>query len=442
MCNRIPGIQQQLIGIFLAVLSTALIFSSCDQKQQSSVGADAHVIHVLNEYLTEAIIQDGFPPPVASRIYAHCNLSAHEVIASTDESYGSFNGKLNGLDFEMDVQENANVEVAIIEAFVEVGKEMVYRDHILDEGRKVLFDKMGVSSDNDGLVLGQTIAGHIIDRSRRDNYKETRNYPNYTLKEGKYAWKPTPPTYREALEPYWNHVQPFVIDSASQYLRLINVDPSTDPDSKFYEHVMEVYDSVNNSSAEDSLIAHFWDCNPLLTKQSGHLMFNVRQLTPGGHWVGITRIAAMNEGFDLNETVRAYSLVSIALADGFITAWDTKYRTNFIRPETYINQYIDPYWKPLLETPPFPEHTSAHSTVSAAAATVLTEIFGTSYAFVDSTEVPFGLPPRSFNSFFEASDEASVSRILGGIHYRPAIELGIWQGKAVGRQVLTELYSD
>ena len=125
--------------------------------------------------------------------------------------------------------------------------------------------------------------------------------------------------------------------------------------------------------------------------------------------------------------------------DGFISCWDEKYRSKLIRPETYINQYIDENWVPLLQTPPFPEYTSGHSVISSSAATALTNLFGENVAFTDSTEIEFGLSVRNFNSFEQASQEAAVSRMYGGIHYKPACDNGVTQGKALGTYIVDKI---
>ena len=129
----------------------------------------------------------------------------------------------------------------------------------------------------------------------------------------------------------------------------------------------------------------------------------------------------------------------MAIADAFISCWDEKYRSNLIRPETVINQYIDENWQPVLQTPPFPEYTSGHSVVSGAAATALTSIFGDNFSFDDDTEIPFGLPVRSFKSFNLAADEAAISRMYGGIHYRAAVEIGVKQGRNLGKFIVDKL---
>ncbi|HET7897284.1 MAG TPA: vanadium-dependent haloperoxidase, partial [Flavisolibacter sp.] len=171
----------------------------------------------------------------------------------------------------------------------------------------------------------------------------------------------------------------------------------------------------------------------------GHLNFATKKLSPGGHWMSIVSIVARKSGADLNKAAAAYVLTAIALYDGFISCWDEKYRSNLIRPETYINAYIDEQWRPLLQTPPFPEYTSGHSVISTAAAKVLTAFWGENCRFDDDTETPYGLPVRTFASFNKAAEEAAISRLYGGIHYRAAIENGQVQGRKIGEKVLKKI---
>jgi len=168
-------------------------------------------------------------------------------------------------------------------------------------------------------------------------------------------------------------------------------------------------------------------------------MFATKQITPGAHWIGITKIASRESNANFNKTVYAYTKTSIGIFDAFISCWDEKYRSNLIRPETLIHQNLDENWKPILQTPPFPEYSSGHSVVSGSAATILTDIFGEKFSFLDDTELPYGLPVRSFLSFNEAAQEAAISRMYGGIHYRFAIVIGLQQGIEVGELVVEKL---
>jgi hypothetical protein len=142
---------------------------------------------------------------------------------------------------------------------------------------------------------------------------------------------------------------------------------------------------------------------------------------------------------DIMATAAAYTITAIGIFDAFISCWDEKYRSNTIRPETYIDAYIDEGWRPLLQTPPFPEYTSGHSIVSTVSATVLTAYFGAGCAFDDDTEKEFGLPMRHFQSFSQAAQEASISRFYGGIHYRAAIVAGQTSGSEIGQWVLQKI---
>jgi hypothetical protein len=202
---------------------------------------------------------------------------------------------------------------------------------------------------------------------------------------------------------------------------------------------MEVFEVTNNLDEEQINIAKFWDCNPYVTHHKGHAMFATKKITPGGHWMGITAIATRKAKSSFDETINAFTNVTISLFDGFISCWDEKWDTLIVRPETLINQYYDEEWLPLLQTPPFPEYTSGHSVISRAAAVTLTDLFGDNFDFVDTTEIAYGLPERSYTSFIHASEEAAISRLYGGIHYMMAIEEGIKQGQGVGDYIVQGL---
>ena len=196
---------------------------------------------------------------------------------------------------------------------------------------------------------------------------------------------------------------------------------------------------VKNITEEQRAIASFWDCNPFAMNVRGHVMFATKKISPGGHWINITRAVCEQKKTTMVQSAEAYARVSLSLVDGFISCWDEKYRSRVIRPETYINQYISEDWVPVLQTPPFPEYTSGHSVISSSAAVALTKLFGDNYTFTDSTEVEFGMGARKFTSFYQAAEEAGISRMYGGIHYRPAFEVGGRQGRALGEWIASRI---
>ena len=182
----------------------------------------------------------------------------------------------------------------------------------------------------------------------------------------------------------------------------------------------------------------FWDCNPFALQQVGHLEFGIKKISPGGHWMGIAGIACKKARYDIYKTAFVHSILSATMADAFICCWYTKYRYNRVRPETAIRRMFDPTWKPLLQTPPFPEYTSGHSVLSTASAAVLTSIFGDNFSYTDETETEFSIPARKFRSFNQAAEEAAISRLYGGIHFRDAIETGQAEGKQLAAIVISQ----
>jgi hypothetical protein len=316
----------------------------------------------------------------------------------------------------------------------------------MEDFRNALYDELrekNIPEDlfNNSLEYGQTVANHILAWSKKDNYAQSRSAPKYTVNAEAGRWVPTPPAFIEGVEPNWRTIRPMLMDSASQYVPLRPTPFSTDKESDFYKEAMGVYTAVDSNREERLAIASFWDCNPYVMHQQGHLMYASKKITPGGHWMGIVGLVTRKANADMMQTAEAYALVSIGLFDGFISCWDEKYRSNLCRPETFINQNIDPNWTPALQTPPFPEYTSGHSVISTASAIILTDLFGDNFAFVDSTEVPYGMPVRSFNSFKEAASEAAISRYYGGIHYMPAINNGVSQGARIGEMVLAKVHT-
>ncbi|MEZ4774187.1 MAG: vanadium-dependent haloperoxidase [Bacteroidia bacterium] len=431
---------------FVVVWLTVMVSGCQTDDSWKTTTQDPELLHKTVKNLTDIIVYDIFSPPVASRIYAYTNIAAYEVLVNDHPEYKSLAGQLTGLETTPlpDTSKEICYPLAAVQAFLTVSRTMIFSQDKLSAYEKEVMDKfraMGVPSDvfTASLEYGTKVGQHIIDWSGNDNYKQTRTFPRYTVNDDPARWTPTPPDYMDGIEPHWSRIRPFVIKSSDQFVPVKPTSFSTDTASTFYKEMMEVYNIGNQLTDEQKAIAEFWDCNPFVTHHQGHVMFATKKITPGGHWIGITLIACRKENADIMRSSEAYTRTSIALADAFISCWDEKYRSVLIRPETVINQYVDEQWRPLLQTPPFPEYTSGHSVISASAATTLTALFGEPFAFMDSTEKEYGLPMRSFNSFFEASSEAAISRMYGGIHYRPACENGVDQGKKVGAFIVENL---
>jgi PAP2 superfamily len=202
---------------------------------------------------------------------------------------------------------------------------------------------------------------------------------------------------------------------------------------------MLIKNAIDSITPEQRDIANFWDDNPFKLNVSGHVQFGTKKFSPPGHWMSITGIAAKKAKADYATTVYAYAITAIAQFDAFIECWDQKYRSNTVRPETVINKYIDPNWQPILQTPPFPEYTCGHSTVSAANAEALTQVFGDNFAYTDTTELEFGSDSRSYKSFRAAAVENNWARFYGGIHFHHSCIVSTEYGKKVGDLVVEKL---
>lgn len=434
--------------IGLLLLFAILLFSCTEESQPITITPED--FHGSVDKVTEVMIHDIFSPPVASRIFAYPNIAAYEILASQENEYLSLANQVRGLKAIPTPKDGEviNHELAALIAHIELSKRLIFSEDRIEAYRDSLYtiwEGKNTKEFNSSKTYGLEVAEHIAKWMNGDNYNQTRTMPKFTVDtDNPSRWQPTPPAYMAGIEPHWNKIRPFVIDSASQFKPSPPPPFSMEEDSDFFKELKEVYDISNQitSAGDDSEeveIAQFWDCNPYVSVTRGHLMFATKKITPGAHWIGITKIASRKSNADVNKTVYAYTKASIAMVDAFISCWDEKYRSNLIRPETLINEHIDENWVPILQTPPFPEYTSGHSVVSGAAATTLTDIFGDDFAFDDDTEVPYGLPVRSFTSFKQAADEAAISRMYGGIHYRKAVNVGVKQGRDLGKFVVDNL---
>ena len=407
---------------------------------------DPEIFHAAMSNLTDVIVYDIFSPPVASRVYMYPSVAAFSIIQKGyPEKYNSLAGQLTALKVIPEPKGNAiDFHLAAIHAFTLVGKNFIFSEQKVTDFQNETYKELTENGlpkkvEKASLEYGELVAKHILEWAKDDLYNQTRTYPKYTILEDDKYWKPTPPDYMDGIEPHWNKIRTLVLDSANQYVPAPPIEIDLTDGSPFKNQLMEVYAKGQGIDKDSKDIASFWDCNPYVSHHRGHAMFATKKITPGGHWIGITKIASKQAKSTFDETINAYTNVSIALFDGFISCWDEKWRSLVVRPETLINQYIDEQWAPLLQTPPFPEYTSGHSVISRAAAVTLTHIYGDDFSFLDTTEMEYGLPARSFKSFFHASEEAAISRLYGGIHYRMAIDEGVTQGQKVGEFIIQKL---
>ena len=424
-------------------------FAGCKDKDYKTYTSDPLLYSKTVKKLNDIVLFNNFPPVIASRNYVYANIAAYECIAAGDSNYQSLSGQLKELQpMPKPIAQPLDYNLASLLAFVKVGNAVTFPEGVLMEYYETLKKEArdaGMSSEilKNTVAFSDTISASIMKWSKGDNYAQTRSAEKYTVTTEEGRWVPTPPAYGQAMEPRWCDIRTMVLDSADECR------PGLPPaysmvkkDGLFYKEVMEVKNVGDSLTEEQKHIAEFFDDNPFKLNVSGHLMFATKKFSPPGHWMNIVGIAAQKSGADFNKTVAAYAQTAIALFDGFIGCWKIKFETNVIRPETVINKYIDPEWKPYIQTPPFPSYVSGHSVISAAAAEAMTHNFGENFAFTDTSNLEFGIANRSFKSFHDAALEANWSRLYGGIHYRSDLEQGNIMGKQIGALIVNRLVMD
>jgi hypothetical protein len=429
----------------LLVVAAAL-GCSAPEREAPAFAADSELLHGAVQELTDVMIGSVTSPPVASRTYAYASVAAYEAIRHQSREFRSLAGQLNGLESVPRPREGEEylLELSSVYAFLSVAEKIVFEPQRIVERRDSIVAAAGSGGIPEAVVersvaYGDEVARHILAWAGSDGIKKARAMSRYSVTNQPGRWRPTPPGYIQGVEANWGVLRPFTMESASEFRPATPIAFDMREGSAFRAEVDEVVRVSRSLTPEQREIAAFWDCNPFALKVEGHFTYAVKKITPPGHWMGITAIATRQVGADLVRTAEAYAYVGIASADAFISTWDEKYRSNLVRPETIINDAIDPGWRPVLQTPPFPEYPSGHSVLSTAVAEVLSDLFGDEFSYSDTTEVPYGLPVRSFTSFRQAAEEAAISRLYGGIHYPMGIEHGVTQGRELGKTIVARL---
>jgi hypothetical protein len=377
----------------------------------------------------------GFSPPVASRAFAYLGLALYEALVPGMDGFRSL-ATLPGLSELPTVGRNGAYDwPSVANAALAAGSRSFFPTSgaaglaAIDALEAELAAKHGARLPpgirERSSRRGNEVAGAVFEWSRGDGGHDgyLRNFPPYDAPSGPGYWAPTPPGFLPGLQPFWGQNRCFVLEGGGVCPPEGHPPYSEDPASAFYSEAIEVYETVRDLTPEQEAIARFWSDDPGQTP------------TPPGHSIEITTQVLRNEDTSLAAAAEAYLRVGMAVCDAFIACWHAKYAYNLIRPVTYLQRFVDPDWLPILITPPFPEYPSGHSVQSGAAFQVLTDLFGDGYAFTDHMHDVRGLAPRSFGSFLDAAEEAAISRLYGGIHFRAAIDHGIAQGRCIGQAV-------
>jgi hypothetical protein len=381
-----------------------------------------------------------YSPPVASRSFGYLGVTAFEAAVGGSDKLVSLAGQLRELEPVPEREAGRAYDEAIVISAAMSDAIVYYFGNTGPTGQRSIRNAQakwrkkvveGVAEDvvARSEAYGKSVAASIHAWSLGDGGAETPNmgFPEtWDLPKGEGKWVPTNAIRQQQLPllPDWGNNRTFAVPSGAECPTPGNPEFSFEPDSQFHKEAVEVYETGKNATSEQAAIARFWSDDPMLS------------MTPPGHWVSIALQVAERADLPLDDNVDLLARMGVALSDAFVGCWHAKYKYNLIRPVTYIRKAIDPKWEPILNTPPFPEYPSGHSTVSGAMDAVLTAFFGENYAFEDQTGSPDGRNPRHFTSFREAAEEAGVSRLYGGIHFHSAIVDGLTQGRCIGQYAI------
>jgi membrane-associated phospholipid phosphatase len=397
----------------------ALLLSSCVFTALFAGGlAQADVVTAWNNAALDAIREAHTPPPIASRGLGIVHVSIYDAvngIARTHEPYLVQSAVPASASRE--AAASAAAHLALVNLFPSVASRF---DALHATILATIPDGPQKAA---GVAWGEFVANQIL--AARANDGVNLIVPPLGG-DGPGVWVPTPPAFLPYLLPQWGFIVPFAMSSSSQFRP--PGPPSLDSQqyASDYEEVKELGAAVGSTRTEEQTeIALFW-------------ADGAGTETPPGHWNSIAQTIADARGNTLEENARLFALLNIAMADAAICAWDAKYTFYFWRPVTAI-AYAEPQlnWTSFIVTPPFPDYVSGHSTFSAAAATVLAMFYGTEdLPFTTGSDFLPGVY-RSFSTCLDAAEEAAVSRIYGGIHFRSASEDGLQAGISIGEWTAT-----
>ena len=452
---RVTGLVAALSITFLLPASAVAQTNPATTSATSTKPTKAYSASVATEWFQLALqlIQQtpGFSPPVAARALGYMGLTLYESVVPGMPDRISLAGQLNELASLPQTQPDeplhwptvANASLATMTRmmFSNASAENKARIDLLERSLPLKysqdFDPSAVSAEitNRSETYGKLMAMALMTWARTDGGHEAwgplrRNQQNYVPPSGDGMWSATPPAFAAPLLPRWGEVRPFVLKTASECPAPSPPAYSEVPGSAFYKEAAEVHRLSLQITQEQRQYALYWADDPGKTP------------TPAGHWAFIANDLLRLNKADLATAAQTLAKLNMAMADAFVAAWHTKYTLNLLRPVTYIQLGIDSNWVPtLMHTPPFPDYPSGHSVQSSAAAAVMNAAFGASTRFVDNTHNDRGWGPRTFATFAVAADEAALSRLYAGIHFRAAVAGGQVQGRCVAEKILALKFS-
>lgn len=418
--------------LFISIITCPVFLFECNAQQKNPAKeVSSKVLTDWMDFHCRLVRNAKDIPHVAySRHFSYTAIAAYESIVGSDKAHRSLSGQLKDLhnlpspptgDIYWPASLNA-AYAAMLRQFYSAFGSCKTRIDSMEKTQEHVFLNGAVKEQviEKSAGYGKKVAANIIQWSLADAYQTTKLYAPPAA-EG--LWKPTPPSFVSAAEPYWSEKRTFTPNLFNEF-KLKQPVYSSDPTSEFYKMAKEVYTVSQQLTAEEKGIALYWDDAP-----------DGKYMTVFGHWTSILSGLIKQKELPLITAAEAFAKMTISMHEASVLAWKGKYQYNVVRPITYIQQHFDKQWVPVIVTPNHPEFPAAHATLSNAAAMALCTLFGESCAVTDNSYTDIGMNERRFVSLQEVAREAGLSRLYGGIHYRYSIEQGFILGEAVAKHV-------
>lgn len=423
-------------ALYLLLLLAICLFTAGQSSQSKSdeltrPGSSKLLTDWMNVHLK--VIRDSKMPSHHTRELAYTGIALYESIARGTTDYQSLAGQIAEFNFSPEPPENkeicwqasANTAIATALRYFYTQPVNVKRIDSMEQASKKKFLSSGFSNAavDAGSDYGNKVAMAVIDLCQSDG--SDRVAGPYTAPKGDGYWEPTPPAFTPPILPYLGNCRTLVKGSIDNTIPPPPPAFSKETASEFYKMADEVYQASLQKDEKNKELALYWDDFP-----------NGLTLTGGGHWESILITIITQLNLSLAEGARVFAGLHIAMQDAAVGCFKAKYTYNLMRPVTYIQKYMNHNdWNPLINTPPHPEYPAAHATVSMAAATMLTHLLGDNIAFTDNTYAYRKYPERQYANFKAAGIDAGMSRLYGGIHYKPSIRAGFKQGEQIADNV-------
>ena len=442
MISRI--LRQRYLLWFIAFAGAGVIyFVACHGSGKGKLRQENEVVVQWNTFMLYAETHtEGYRGAVAARTYGYIGLAAYEsALPGLAGDFVSMQDRFPGIllpphpdqkYFDIAAALNACYASMMHDFFVSapdpVDKAL---KKLQEEWSLALTSQKGRETVEVSESYGRAVAKAVFDWSATDSLGYRANHHNYSRDfippVGEGMWVPSSDFPMPPLLPYWGDVRTFII-STSDYIAPPPPPFSTEKNQTYYKQALELVSISKPLSTENQWIAEFWnDDHPGMT------------FSPPGHWLAITNQVVKMEDPAIEKTIELYLKFGFATSDAMVASWKSKYMYHLLRPETFIQRHIDPTWRPHSPSPSFPAYPSGHAILGAAAAEVLTAVFGDHYQMEDRShdnnkEVP--LKPRRYDSFYAMAKEDALSRILLGVHWRMDSEEGLKIGERIGKEVV------